>query len=614
MKRGYLVVFFCCLLGIGKLHANNAAWVNATGGDWNTDGNWTAPHPDATDAIAGFVGFPTSAGTITSTTDITIGSLVFDTTTAVNINLGHNLTFSSSGNSNMFVAGALSSTISTLTPLILDSNLDIFLINEVSLFIQGAISGSGALSIYGSINADRLHLSGSNSYTGGTFVRTNFLELDGASNTTVIPGDIEVSALGSVVHLNNNHYSSTTSMSIFGGSVDLNGTHQIIEKLTVTRDGFFTDTIGTGILDLLATPGNAALTIGDNAQLTPSLINIINGGGISYDASTTGTAFLPGPMTIDLQGNSVEFNVPHNPFNCVDVDVGQTFFQNGTLNKTGDGDVRFQGGGVPTFNIEDSTVVIGDPNSPETVVATGVVTVFSPAVLAGFQTLVAQMGVVNSGTVRPGDPCRGCSTVGTLTIQGDHAQTASGILAIKALDPSTADLLVVDGGAVTLNGELNFDALPGSVFNAGDKIVVINNPNESTPITGTFSSFVYNLPPCLQANIVYNPHQVIVEISHCPCPPGPLPPSNFIAKIKKCKFLSNNDCSLEAKWTASPSTNIVFYRIYKDGVVVKTVAATSPLVFHVKCLKDCSINGYEIAAVDSDNVESIHVKLRRARD
>lgn len=612
MKGYYLTILFLCLTVGEGVHGNNAAWISPTGDVWNTDGNWTAPHPDATDAIAGFVGFPTSAGTITSTSNISVGSLVFNTTTSVNLNLGHNLTLSASGNASIFVSGTSSSTITGLTPLILDSSVDIFISNQVNLSIQSSISGAGALNLYGSSNGDRLFLSGNNTYLGGTFVKSNILELNGAPDVTNIPGDIEVSALGTVFHLNKNHYSPTTSMTINGGFVDINVTHQIMKKLIVTRGGIFISSSG-GILDLLATPGDAALTIGSAAQVMPSLINIVNGGGIFYDLSSPGTAFLPGPMTIDLQGNSVDLHVQHNPFNCVDIDSGETVFQNGILNKTGDGEVRFQGGAVPTFNIEEGTVIIGDPNSSEVVTATGLVTIFSPAVLGGFQTLAAQMGVVNSGTIRPGDACKGCSTVGTLTIIGDHAQTVSGTLAIKALNPATSDLLVVDGGQVTLNGELNFDALPGAVFKAGDQIVVINNPNENTPITGRFSSFVYNLPPCLQATIVYNPHQVLVEITNCPCP-TPAPPSNFIGKIKKCKFLNKTKCFLEATWTASPSEDVIFYRIYKDGFIINTVLATSPLIFVDSNLKDCSIAGFEVAAVNSDNFESIHVKLRRVHD
>lgn len=618
MKSRYAIIIFCFLGVIGKLHANNAAWVNPTGGDWNTDTNWSAPHPDAIDAIAGFVGFPDAAGTqtITSTTSITVGSLVFDTTTPVNISLGNTLTFSrSSGRiAQIFASGDSGSTISNLTPITLNSDLDIFINGDVNLIIQSAISGTGALTLYGSsglFSTDRLVLSGLNSYLGGTFVTSGILQVSGLNNVTVIPGDITISLAGSIQHLRDNHYAPTTAMTVNGGSVDFNGTDQTMNKLTVTLGGAISDSANSGILSLLETPGNAALTIGDNAQVNPFQINIVNGGGIFYDSSRSGTAFLPGPTTIDLQGNSVDLHVPHNFNNCIDVDVGETVFQNGTLNKTGDGVVLFEGGTVPTFNIEDGTVVIGDQSPAEVVTATGPVTITSPGILAGFQTLDAQMGVVNSGTIRPGNACNGCSTVGTLTIHGDHAQTVSGTLAIKAFDPATSDVLVVDGGTVTLNGELNFDALPGAIFKAGDQIVILNNPNESTPITGTFSSFVYNLPPCLLATIIYRPHQVLVEISNCPCPSGPLPPSNFIGVIKKCKFLNKSECSLRATWEASPSEDVVFYRIYKNGVVVSVVSATSPLVFEVKCLKDCSTAGYEIAAVNSENVESARVKLRR---
>lgn len=626
-KMGYrvLIILFCLLVEMRGLQANNAAWTNTTGGDWNTDSNWTAAHPDAVDAIAGFVGFPNSAGvqTITSTSNITVGSLVFDTTTPVTISLGNNLTFnrSSGRNAQIFASGDSTSTISTLTPVILNSDLDIFINGELNFFIQSSISGSGSLNLYGSAGitaTDKLHLSGSNSYTGGTFITSGILGVEGLANTTVIPGDISVSLAGSVQHFRNNHYSSTTAMTINGGSVDLSGTTQSIKKLTVTLGGSFIDSFNSGILDLLALPGDAALTIGDNSQVNPFQINIINGGGIFYDSSRSGVAFLPGPTNIDLQGNSIDFHVPHNFNNCIDVDVGETVFQNGTLNKTGDGVVLFEGGTVPIFNINEGTVVIGDQTGSEVITATGLVTVTSPGILAGFQTLDAQMGVVNSGTIRPGNACSGCDTVGTLKIQGDHAQTSSGTLAIKALNAATSDLLVVDAGTVILNGELNFDALPGAVFNLGDKILILDNTNENTPITGTFSSFVYNLPPCLQATIIYNPHQVFVEISSCPCPPcpssPPLPPSHFIGVIKKGKFLNKTECSLEAKWKASPSQDVVLYRIYKDGRIVGKVLATSPLVFEVRCLKDCSIKGYEIAAVNSNNMESSHVVLNKAKD
>ena len=93
----------------------------------------------------------------------------------------------------------------------------------------------------------------------------------------------------------------------------------------------------------------------------------------------------------------------------------------------------------------------------------------------------------------------------------------------------------------------------------------------------------------------------------------PLPPSNFIGMIKKNKFLNKTECMLETEWNASPSANVVLYRIYKKGKVVEEISATSPLVF-ITCLRHCSANGYEITAVNSNNIDSNHVKLRIVRE
>jgi hypothetical protein len=100
----------------------------------------------------------------------------------------------------------------------------------------------------------------------------------------------------------------------------------------------------------------------------------------------------------------------------------------------------------------------------------------------------------------------------------------------------------------------------------------------------------------------------LIEIPPPPVIP-PLPPVNFDGVIKENKFLNKTECILKAKWSASASSNVISYRIYKNGKVVATVLATSPLVFET-CLHHCSAEGYEIAAVSSDNLESSHIKLR----
>ncbi len=93
------------------------------------------------------------------------------------------------------------------------------------------------------------------------------------------------------------------------------------------------------------------------------------------------------------------------------------------------------------------------------------------------------------------------------------------------------------------------------------------------------------------------------------------PPLNFTGEVKKCKLLNKTEYHLEAKWTASPSPEIVFYRIYHQGKVVAGIRPGEPFVFTVSCLKSSkSAHEYEIAALNSGFAESVHVKIKIVHD
>lgn len=542
MKANFFIfalstVFF---LGISDLRsADSGVWVNANGGDWTTSdaANWVATpgtHPNGIDANAGFIGFPTAAAqTITSTAaDITLTSIHIDSGSPITINFStnnHQLIFSDSvgvseiffGNSSRIIQGAGAGTRMTLL-----NDLDIFVEQSSQPVMSGSIAGTGALSLYGSNDpnfaANILLFSGSNSYTGGTNVYTGILQVGGATNTIVIPKalsgfDISVFQGGHVDHFNHGHYDSGVSMLLNGGSFDLDGTNQIMTKVKLENGASLLDSLGGGNLVLFQTAPGFAITIGSNStfgEAAPFTVSL-SGGGIQYDNSNPGPAFFAEAVTVEL-GGTVEFNVPHNRFNCFDVDVGTTIFQNDTLNKTGNGNVLFQGGSVPTFNIQEGTVIIGDqPPEVETVTATGVVTVSPGAVLGGFQTFDAPLGVVNNGTVSPGSSCP-CNSIGQLTINGPYSQTTSGTLNIVASSASNASLLSVQNNPVVLNGTLSLDSLPGSTLKVGDTLLVLDNTIGTTqPITGQFASLVSNLPPQLSASIIQDPNQIFILIGPC---------------------------------------------------------------------------------------------------
>ncbi len=91
--------------------------------------------------------------------------------------------------------------------------------------------------------------------------------------------------------------------------------------------------------------------------------------------------------------------------------------------------------------------------------------------------------------------------------------------------------------------------------------------------------------------------------------PTPLSPFNFTGVIKKKKSSNKTEYVLKAKWDTSLSANIVQYRIYKYGKMIKEISATSPLDFR-RHVRRSSPKGYKITAVDSFNQESSPMRLR----
>lgn len=345
----FLILFPFCIF------ATDGAWTNPAAGSWTTDANWTGPlHPNAPDAIAGFSGLPTAAGPIiTSTTDITVGTLIMAITNSLTLDFGGNsLHFNSSfENAKIFAsqpAGiGTGDFIAVGTPIVLDTDLDIF-VNDAGIFrIDSSISGSGALNLYASssiFSQGRLILRSvnGNTYTGGTNVNAGVLTLVNPLGNVVIPGDITIFQEGLVPTGTDNLFSPTTNMIINGGDIDLAGTTQTMNSISVFHDGSLTDGFAptpTSILFLLAPPGpTPAISFGDNAEISITQINIVNGGRIEYiHSAASGTAFLKGtpsaPTIWDLGGFSVDFNIPHDDHKCIDVDLGADAFKMALLIK-----------------------------------------------------------------------------------------------------------------------------------------------------------------------------------------------------------------------------------------------------------------------------------------
>ena len=117
------------------------------------------------------------------------------------------------------------------------------------------------------------------------------------------------------------------------------------------------------------------------------------------------------------------------------VSSGEILGANGRLVKDGSGSLTLQGKNTYTGNtlILDGTLVINGSTTSET-------EVLQPGTLAGTGTITGN--VVNEGRVSPG------SSIGTLTINGNYKQTATGILELEVGAAGKSDLLQINNGKV----------------------------------------------------------------------------------------------------------------------------------------------------------------------
>lgn len=107
-----------------------------------------------------------------------------------------------------------------------------------------------------------------------------------------------------------------------------------------------------------------------------------------------------------------------------------------------------------------------------------------------------------------------------------------------------------------------------------------------------------------------------VGFATMPCPqlPAPQPPVNFVGEIIKNKFLNESELVLRATWGASPSENVIAYRIFRNDQLVAEIPANEPFVFKICICSRKNAKKFSIAAVSVDNTESVRVPIRIVKE
>lgn len=164
------------------------------------------------------------------------------------------------------------------------------------------------------------------------------------------------------------------------------------------------------------------------------------------------------------------------------------------------------------------------------------------------------------------------------------------------------------GNRVIIKGD-NFINVTAVTFGSTNASFTVISPTRIVAIAPPGHGSVDVTVTTLQGT---SPITVDDHYTYCSCckPKPPAPPKHFKGVIvKKCHRHDSRECLFKAQWEGSPSEGVIFYRIYKNGKVIKQVRATSRYCFKIE-LCNCCVPQFAIAAVDSSHQESKHVELK----
>ena len=299
----------------------------------------------------------------------------------------------------------------------------------------GQITGSGGAGVCSAGGGSVVNQSGG-SITGSTFG----VVISGGSGTVTNAGQITGSG---------------------GGGVELGAGGSVTNQAGGSITG---STYGVQIQGGAGSVTNAGVITGAQASvefqgsganvLTLQTGSVLNGQAVGSTAAGATNALV-------LQGTGEADNAFVN-FQTLSVQATGTWTLNGSSS-------------IGSAEVASGTLEIGD-QAHASAQLTGAVTVDAGATLAGHGAIVGN--VTNNGVVSPG------GTIGVLTINGDYAQSAGGVLSIEVSSGRNSQLQV--NGTATLAGSLQLAVDPGgpNIYRKGTTFDVLN----ATTISGDVST------------------------------------------------------------------------------------------------------------------------------
>jgi len=341
-----------------------------------------------------------------------------------------------------------------------------------------------------------------NTYTGTTHVNDGVLSLNGPSGTDQIPdnvviGDGSGGAHSAVVILQAaSEIANSANMTIRrDGLFDMNGFGETINNLVINRgDVTNVPTNGVNSLALFGTLDMTGGSITGGLGATPGLLLFGANSDVTATSDAAGNAALIA-SNVTLGGITRTFTVNDGP-GAVDLEVTGVI-QDGAagLIKEGDGLLHLT---ADNTYVGDTTINAGEVQLDGSI-ASGLTTVNVGGTLSGIGTVGGNL--VNNGTVSPGD------SPGTLTVNGNYTQNASGNLIIEIASLATHDLLAI-GGSANLDGTLTLVKLANFSVIAGDKIIFLT---AAGGVNNEFATVVSDFVPTgtlIMPEVIYEPNDV----------------------------------------------------------------------------------------------------------
>ncbi|NUU03307.1 beta strand repeat-containing protein [Herbaspirillum robiniae] len=277
--------------------------------------------------------------------------------------------------------------------------------------------------------------------------------------------------------------------------------------LQIVNGSVSLDNCGTLSAGALTIGSAGKLNLGDNAQVNVSSVD--NSGTVNVTGYTTvnvtGSATNNGTINISAAGSIITDSGFTNAAGgkVLLTGEGTTFntsgngqwVNNGTINVTGVGQtlsMRNKGGLINNGNltVSNATVSVGGEvpgmlsNDGTVTLNNGTVSFYSVVnngTISGSGTVGGTSSVQNNGTLAPG----GDGGVGSMRINGNFSQTATGIIKLDLASAESFDRITFGGAVVTLGGTLQTTLL-GNYRPVEDSFIPFSFDHGTTVIGSTY--------------------------------------------------------------------------------------------------------------------------------